>query len=467
MLLPRVLSLALFTLLAASQDDGQSQDNVLNNGRGETPCQMKTTFLESTCTNQPERNPNDDTTPTACTCTNVYFNLWSACAYTTTPANPPYPSCDTFQQNCSQAALNITTFPQSANTSQSYPDWAFFELPANGTFDIVAAIASTDSSKSHKWTIIQIVLPILVGVGVAVVSFLIYRWRKKNANRPRDWMKTTGGRPRFQFPSFSSRQMVRELNRSSSWSIDDREEDLGEYQFVSYPASLQGSQASGHVRLSPSSSRVPGPPPLKIPEKKPPVQTWPGKSIWKSPLQSVRQLSTSIPRPWRTRIGVKNVPGYPKFRVDAADSDSPLSQRPGAESLLGHPRRSRSNLQHETVFEQENEDDSDSDEEALPFIPQEHSRSNHDAEPPSNSALLISSNAGADSPNSSQRTLRQIPPRASPPRIPLPLLPPVPTLPPPPSASTSQQTVRPQEPPPRLAPPPPPQSVGRSQVSDK
>ncbi|KAJ7232194.1 hypothetical protein B0H12DRAFT_1145607 [Mycena haematopus] len=436
----QLLSIGLFTLLVASKDDGQSQDDVLNNVHGATPCEMQQI-------------------------TNVYFNLWSACAYTKTPADPPYPSCDSFQQNCTQALINVTTIQQS-NTS--YPEWAFMQLPANGTFDIVAAIASASGSPSHKWTTIQIVLPILVGVAVAVLllllGILIHR-RRNNANRQRPWMQTNGNRPRFRFPALSSRQKVREMNRSGSWSIDEREEDLQEYQFVSYPASLQGSHASGHVRLSSSSSV--NPPPLKIPEKRPPVQTLPGKSIWKRPLLSVRQLSNSIPRPWRSRVGVKNIPGYAQFRVDADDSDSPLSNR-HTESLLGHARRSRSNLHEETIFEREPEDDSD--EEALPFIPQEHSRSNHDAEPPPNAVLLISSTSARGSPaesNSAQQTLRQVPPASAPPRIPLPLLPPVSTKPPQPAppvaaSTSSQQPVRSQEPPP---PPPAPASVGRSQVT--
>jgi hypothetical protein len=302
---------------------------------------------------------------------------------------------------------------------------------------LTPATAAADGLQSRNWTTVQIVVPILVGLAVGVagvfLGFFIYR-RRRNANRERPWMQTTGNRPRFQFPTWSSRQKVRELNRSTSWSIDQGEEDLQEYQFVSYPASLQGSRASGHVRLSSSSSIQAGPPPLKIPsDQKPPVWTWPGKSIWKGPLQSARQLGDSIPRPWRStkRVPVKNIPGYNKFRVDGADSDSPLSQRPHTESLLGHTGRSRTNLHQETIFEGENEDDSDSDEEALPFIPQEHSRSNHDAEPPTNAVLYISpdSGTGTESPGDSNgsRIPRQIPPASVPPSIPLPLLPPVPT----------------------------------------
>ncbi|KAJ7904755.1 hypothetical protein B0H14DRAFT_3421507 [Mycena olivaceomarginata] len=385
-------------------------------------------------------------------------------------------------QKCVQASIDVTTNAPQSDTV--YPGWVFMELPPdNGTFSLVRAVESADGLQSRNWTTVQIVVPILVGLAVGVagvfLGFFIYR-RRRNANRERPWMQTTGNRPRFQFPTWSSRQKVRELNRSTSWSIDQGEEDLQEYQFVSYPASLQGSRASGHVRLSSSSSIQAGPPPLKIPsDQKPPVWTWPGKSIWKGPLQSARQLGDSIPRPWRStkRVPVKNIPGYNKFRVDGADSDSPLSQRPHTESLLGHTGRSRTNLHQETVFEGENEDDSDSDEEALPFIPQEHSRSNHDAEPPTNAVLYISpdSGTGTESPGDSNgsRIPRQIPPASVPPSIPLPLLPPVPTQrpqPPPPPASTSSQQppVVAQGPPPRLAPPPAsvaPQSVGQNQRS--
>lgn len=241
---------------------------------------------------------------------------------------------------------------------------------------------------------------------------------------------TAGNRPRFQFPTISSAHKVRALDRSSSWSIDERQEDLEEYQFVSYPASLQGSHASGHVRLSSSSSgtNAAGPPFLKIPtqQSSSPVWAWPGKAMLKGTLQSARQLTDSIPRPWRStqRVNVQSIPGHRKFRVDAPDSDSPLSQRPHEESLLGHTGRSRTNLHTETVFEREDEDESDSDTEALPLIPEQHSQSNHDAEPPS--ALMLSRPPETQSlatSNRTQRSPRQIPPSSSPPRTPLPLPP--------------------------------------------
>lgn len=326
--------------------------------------------------------------------------------------------------------------------------------------ELTTSNAAADGSQSHKWTTIQIVVPILVAVVVAALgmAFFTYR-RRKHTNRQRPWMQTTGNRSRFQFPTLSTRQKVLELNRSVSWSIDEREENLQEYQFVSYPSSLQGSHASGHVRLSSSSSgTVPGPSPLEIPaKKKAPVWTWPGKSL----LQGAQQLGDSIPRPWRAtkRVAVKIIPGYHEFRVDGADSDSPLSQHPHAQSLLGHTGRSRTNLHNEAIFDRENED-SDSDEEELPLI--SHSRSNHDAEAPANATRMISPASGGDSPgesNNSQRTPRQRPPVSSPPRIPLPLPPPAPTQvsdndhhhshsdpscqrPPPPLASSQQQPVR-------------------------
>ncbi|KAF7355514.1 hypothetical protein MSAN_01468300 [Mycena sanguinolenta] len=467
----RLLSIGLFTLLVASQADAQSQnDSVLNNAQGATPCDMLQTF-PSHCENPQTRDDNDnDTTqaPTACTCTNVYFNLWSACAFTKTPAD--LPSCDTFQKNCSQALINVTTLQQN-NTP--YPNWAFVELPANDTFDIVAAIASAEGLPSHKWTVIQIVLPIVVGIVSAVIVLLgvVFYRRRKNKNRgQRDWMQTIGNRPRFNFPTFSSLQRVRELDRSNSWSIDDRQEDLQEYQFVSYPASLQGSRVSGHVRLSSSSSGTSLPPPLQIPEKRPPVRTWPGKSIWKRPLRSARELSDSMPRPWRKAVGVKNIPGYKSFRVDAEDSDSPLSQHPHTQSLLGYSGRSRSNLHRETIFEQEPdepEDDVESDDEALPFIPQEHSSSNHDAIPPPEAIPPRPSTSGGES-NGSQRT-RQVPPPSTPPRIPLPLLPSISAKPQsvvPVASTSSQEQPIPQRsapnlPPAPTSPPPPPPSIAR------
>ncbi|KAK7054244.1 hypothetical protein R3P38DRAFT_1489617 [Favolaschia claudopus] len=482
MLLLPFLCVGLFSLIgsAASQDDGQSPDNnVFNNKHGQTPCEMKDRFLtQDGCKNPASRrddndnNDNNDSntipTPTSCICTNVFFNLWSACIYTNTGYGNS--TCNPLMQKCDQASLHLETL--NPGPDSPYPDWAYTEMPPpNGTWNLVAAVEST-RQKSPSWTTIQIVLPILAAVLVAAIATACYIYRRRRrANPQRSWMQTSGNRPRFQFPTLSSHQRVRELNRSSSWSIDEPQEDLHEYQFVSYPNSVQGSHTSGHVRLS-SSSSVITPPALQIPsEKKKPVRTWPGKSLWKGPLQRVQHLTSSIPLAWKGSKQVKNVPGYNRFRVDASDSDSPLSQRRN-DSLLGHAERSRSNLQNETIFEREENDSSDSDEEELPLIPEQHSRSNHDAEPPAIPPVFSPPFNGE--PSGSQRSPRQVPPASSPPQIPLPLPPRPPKQSPqlgsPPPAPTSSQPHG-SSAPPRLAPPPgsavtnTPHSTTRSQRS--
>ncbi|KAJ7129438.1 hypothetical protein C8R44DRAFT_776802 [Mycena epipterygia] len=492
----RLLPIGLLSLLAtvvATGDDPQPSDDVLNNKNGLSPCNMKDLF-QTKCENPQARDdaPTNSSRPvfsTPCTCSNIYFNLWSACIWT---ENSSLPLCESLEQQCAQASINIT-IEEPPHAESNYPGWAYTVLPSsNGTFNLIAAIEAASASPSHKWTAVQIIIPIIVGLSVAaafLVFFLVFRRRRKISNRQqlrRPWMETIGNRPRFQFPTMSSAHKVRELNRSNSWSIDEREEDLEEYQFVSYPASLQGSHVSGHVRLSSSSSPThpPGRPVLNIPASQPSaVRALPGKSIWKGPLESARQLRDAMPRPWRTvkRVPVKSVPSYTKFRVDASDSDSPLSQHPHHESLLGRTGRSASNLHNETLFErEEDEDESDSDTEGLPLIPQEHSRSNHDAEPPPQ-PVIPTANA-LESPgdvNGSQRPDRQIPPFSSAPSMPLP--PPPPPLqqpavraqthpahqPPPisPPAPQQQPVVarrsQPTFPPAPTSPPPPPPAIPR------
>lgn len=71
---------------------------------------------------------------------NIYFNLWSACFYTTTRlVNSSLPSCESLEQQCAQASINITTAePQPEG---NYPGWAYTVLPSsNLTFDFSAAI---------------------------------------------------------------------------------------------------------------------------------------------------------------------------------------------------------------------------------------------------------------------------------------------------------------------------------------
>ncbi|KAJ6628883.1 hypothetical protein B0H10DRAFT_102202 [Mycena sp. CBHHK59/15] len=366
----------------------------------------------------------------------------------------------------------MTTESADGPTSGSYPPWVYFPLPpSDSPFDVTGAIELVET-KPHKWSAIQIIVPLIVGLSVAailVVGFFYCRRRKiRNRQQHRPWMKTTGNRPRFQFPSISSVRKVRSADRSSSWSIDERVEDLGEYQFVSYPVSLQESRASGHVRLSSSSTNPPSPPMIKIPTARVShVWSWPGKTIWRGPLEGARQLRDSIPRPWRRkRIAVQSIPSYKRFRVDASDSNSPLSQRSKGESLLGHPGRSRTNLHNEPIFERddEEEDESDSDREVLPLIPQEHSRSNHDAEPKAtNEVFLISRSPEANISVESdrpRRTGRQIPPASVPPSSALPLPPPPPKPKPKPLIRVPLSLSTP--PAPTSPPPVPPASTRRS-----
>ncbi|KAJ7781016.1 hypothetical protein B0H16DRAFT_1710268 [Mycena metata] len=466
----QLLAIGLFTIVVASQSEAiaQSSVNLLDNKYGLSPCEMQETFKQTCQTSQAaeardnDNHDNTTITPTVCTCTNVYFNLWSACEFST---NSTLPLSESLTQKCNRASINVTTNKTQEDTI--YPEWAFMELPtSNNTFDPIAAVENAKlQTRSEKWDTVQIVVPILVGVAVAVILLVVFffcRRRKRTSDQP--WMKTAGNRPRFQFPTLSSATKVREVNRSTSWSIDEREEPLNEYQFVSYPASLQGSNASGHVRLSSSSSgHLPGPPLLKIPTGQKEA-AWPGKALWKGSLQSAMRLSESMPRPWRStkRVVVKNVPGYDKFRVDASDSDSPLSQRP-QDSLLGHAGRSRSNLHHSTVFEGENEEDSDSDTEVLPLISQDHSRSNHDAEPPAARIPPSGVETETESPGGSQRAARQIPPSCAPPSIPLPVPPPPPKSPrtQPAAESSSQSLPRTHDPRPT---PPPAQSTSSPSV---
>ncbi|KAJ7648497.1 hypothetical protein B0H17DRAFT_1215598 [Mycena rosella] len=442
-----LLPIGLLALLAAvaADDNPQSDDdlNSLNNQHGMSPCDMKQEFQVS-CKNQRRaRDDSDDNdtnttrvTPTPCTCTNLYFNLWSACVYTQSRLdNSSLPLGGSLEDQCAQASINITTEPPP-QAPGTYPDWAYTHLPStNGTFDPVAAIEVANGSKLRKWTTVQIALPIIsvfTVLALCVLGICCYRRRKILSRQGRrGWMETAGNRPRFQFPTRSSAHKVREQNRSNSWSIDEGEEDLDEYQFVSYPASLQGSQVSGHVRLSSSSSgtQPPGPPMLKIPaDQKAPVRTWPGKSLWKGPLQSAQKLTDAIPLPWKSarRVHVKSVPSYSKFRVDASDSDSPLSRRPKEGSLPGrNAERARTNLNQETIFESDDEDDSDSDAEAFPLMPQEHSHSNHDAQPPPPPS------------HSSPAARPPLPPSHSPPTARPPLPPHVPAVAPPRSPPTA------------------------------
>ncbi|KAF7312410.1 hypothetical protein MIND_00254400 [Mycena indigotica] len=435
-----------FPLLVVAGEGRLPSTDVLNDSNGRGPCEMRSKYLNDCTVKRRDDTDTKDTPITPCTCTNLYFNLWSACIFVQNHLdNTTLPSCEALVQNCTREAHTIVNWNKTADWG--YPGWVFAKIPSNGTFDIAAAIEAS-TPPSHKWTIIQIVVPILAGLTVAVillVIFIIYR-RRKRANKNRPWMQTTGNRARFNFPSLSQAVKVRELDRSESWSIEEAEEPLQEYQFVSYPNSLQGSHASGHVRLSSSSSGT-HPPPLSITTGKAvPARASPGRGLWYGVSSQTRRLLDSVPFPWRAakRVHVKNVGSYGRFRVDAADSDSPLSRR-NHEGVVG---RNESNLRNETIFEQDNSDD---EAEGLLLMPQQ---------PPQNAAA----NAPYEDPFSPHTAARprQIPPSSSPPRIPLPLPPPQPSpQPAPKSASKSNRSV-PTFPPAPTSPPPPPPPINRS-----
>ncbi|KAJ7284047.1 hypothetical protein C8J57DRAFT_1294217 [Mycena rebaudengoi] len=416
----QLLPIGLLALLAAAQD-AQSvvESNALLNNRARQDAMRDAGTFQEFCRNSRARDDDKNFLATKCTCTNLYFNLWSACAFTT---NSTRPLCSELEQSCAASSINITIYNSNTETSGNYPGWSYMKLPSsNQQFDVIAAIASDHVNG----TPIQIVTPIIVGlavVAICAVAFWLYRRRKLGLRqqKQRPWMSVPGNRPRFQFPTLSrsSVHKVRELNRSESWNIEEREENLDEYEFVSYPTSLQESRESGHVRLSST---------IGVTQTLP-VQAWPGRSLWKGPLNRIQQLRDAIPRPWRSvkRVTVKSIPAYSKFRVDASDSDSPLSQRSRGESLLGRPPRRGTNLDTETIFEGgeygDEEDESDGERENL--IPQAHSQSTHDARPlPADDPRLES--RSPDTPlDGSRRAARQIPPSTAPPSTPLPPPPP-------------------------------------------
>jgi hypothetical protein len=72
--------------------------------------------------------------------TNLYFNLWSACAFTT---NSTRPLCSELEQSCAASSINITIYNSNTETSGNYPGWSYMKLPSsNQQFDVIAAIAS-------------------------------------------------------------------------------------------------------------------------------------------------------------------------------------------------------------------------------------------------------------------------------------------------------------------------------------
>jgi hypothetical protein len=193
---------------------------------------------------------------------------------------------------------------------------------------------------------VQIVVPVVVGVGVLVAAlFGVFLYRRRS--RKQTWpaiLRHFRLRPRVY--------NVRKASRSGPWTID-RAEDAEEYFAVDNGEGTSSHRTSkGHTRLS-SSSTVGD-------------QSSPDNVQYELPLRSriahqLRTLPDHFTLPWRVRaIEVRNKPPRQGFRVDSWDVStlSSPSTVSGAHSRSAPTESSRvgRNQLHDTILEEDEAD---------------------------------------------------------------------------------------------------------------
>ncbi|KAF4597933.1 hypothetical protein EYR38_006325 [Pleurotus pulmonarius] len=155
-----------------------------------------------------------------------------------------------------------------------------------------------------QWGPMQIMAPILAGLGVALCFAGIYLyWYKKNSVKEHRVVLPSGvrGTRRF-FGLFPSISYVRESNRSNTWTIEPRD-DLE-----------NSSHGHGHTRLpsSPSNEAV--------------------VAIKKPRSRFLEALKAAIPTPWKRKpVTVQSIPARKGFRID--DVDRRTSTTPSRPSI--------------------------------------------------------------------------------------------------------------------------------------
>ncbi|KAE9394694.1 hypothetical protein BT96DRAFT_998297 [Gymnopus androsaceus JB14] len=189
--------------------------SLLNNAQGKTPCEMKSNIESCTGTLKARNVPS----PTNCTCTNVYFNVWSACLLSNGTAESTVLSSN-WTATCEQQGLNLVDDSYSPSNSLDLPSWAFMMMPSNQTFNVVQALNVAIGNSGDKWSKVQVIVPIVVGIVVTaafIIGILIWRSKKSGSASILTRMQVVIARV-FRDGFGTSR--IRAGRRDQEWVID-------------------------------------------------------------------------------------------------------------------------------------------------------------------------------------------------------------------------------------------------------
>ncbi|OCH88644.1 hypothetical protein OBBRIDRAFT_70745 [Obba rivulosa] len=203
----RHASLLTIILLVGVYVGAQSNEcsdglSVLNNQQGQTPCNVSSEVLKP-C--QSGFYPVSH-----CACNLIAYNLASACnVCTNTNATTTWPNWLQHNSCPSNATDPSPSLPDDYGLQGvSIPGWAKAKLTSDHDFNLPAALII---ASDRSWSRIQIIVPVVVGVSVALLAagiFLFYRLRRR-----RSW--------RARLPFGAKRVRRRSHRKDPDWEIEN------------------------------------------------------------------------------------------------------------------------------------------------------------------------------------------------------------------------------------------------------
>ncbi|EDR11688.1 uncharacterized protein LACBIDRAFT_314177 [Laccaria bicolor S238N-H82] len=301
------------------------------------------------------RRATNGTAPSKCTCNPVFFNIWSACSYSS--GNNTLPIYSSWTAQCQSNSVSVSgsaqwvLSPSGVGPGMDFPGWAKLSVPGNGTFDMMRAVSVAIARPRTPAKIIMISVVVGVISGLLIVV-LFFGWqRRKTVTRKSTFQK-------LRYPIWTRRlRSVQQEEPKSDWTIDRAEEppqpQEEEFVFV-HPQSPTSPTSPLSLHDEPLRSRwsdsIHAPP--SIMDNRRPL-----RSVWSENIaRRVKAVPGLISKPWKPRpIRVTAVPARRGFRVDTNDRTFGLVS-PGYTPTSAHPSRL-----HETIHEDDEEQGLDAD----------------------------------------------------------------------------------------------------------
>ncbi|KAF9478362.1 hypothetical protein BDN70DRAFT_994271 [Pholiota conissans] len=386
-----------YVFLDAKLVAGQGQAgrfDVLTGTNGQTSCNLRDT-VHSTCSKTTPPALDVTPLPSFCTCNHVYFNIWSACSYST--GNNTLPMFNEWLGTCTSngfdSAGGESTASRSGGLGINVPEWATIEVPGDSCFDIERAVVA--AIPSSRWTVLQIIAPVISAVMAILLTivFLLYC-------RPRISGTELKGGVRGLFHPVHKVRPVSQRSLGDGWGIDqeirpppmldpisplETTHRLTNFTIPgapSGPATAYDDVIDGPQPVNPVRSPIPG---GRIYPFAPTyaVQNPPSNSLPTSGRTSnTSSLLGRLRRPWKVYPQpIKVVQPSARFKVDHREHSVKAISSAGTSESFG-PRGSYDIHEHEDDYDNEipevdsQADDHDADQENMSLIPESETHRN-------------------------------------------------------------------------------------------